>query len=74
MALDGRDVLFWPAPLRRAVDSIAVVLMQVYMPVVSERNRRAKVEHSPSDLLSRTTRAGPGGGERVAGGADPGGA
>jgi hypothetical protein len=31
MALDGRNILFWPAPLRRAVDSIAVVLMQVYM-------------------------------------------
>ena len=31
MALDGRNTLFWPAPLRRAVDSIAVMLMQVYM-------------------------------------------
>ena len=31
MALDGRNILFWPAPFHRAVDSIAVVLMQVYM-------------------------------------------
>ena len=31
MELNGRNVFFWPAPLRRAVDSIAVVLMQVYM-------------------------------------------
>ena len=31
MALNGRDVSFWPAPLRRAVDSIAVMRMQVYM-------------------------------------------
>ena len=30
MALDGRDVSFWPAPLQRAVDFIAV-LLQVYM-------------------------------------------
>jgi hypothetical protein len=30
MELNGRNVLFWPAPLRRAVDSIAVMLMQVY--------------------------------------------
>lgn len=29
--LNGRDVSCWPAPIRRAVDSIAVVLMQVYM-------------------------------------------
>jgi hypothetical protein len=31
MAFNGRDVAFWPASLRQAVDSIAVVLMQVYM-------------------------------------------
>ena len=31
MAINGRDVSFWPAPLRRAVDSIAVMRMQVYM-------------------------------------------
>jgi hypothetical protein len=31
MALNGWDVSFWPAPLRRAVDSMAVELMQAYM-------------------------------------------
>jgi hypothetical protein len=31
MEFNGRNTSFWPAPLRRAVDSIAVMLMQVYM-------------------------------------------
>ena len=31
MASLGRDIAAWPVPLRRAVDSIAVMLMQVYM-------------------------------------------
>jgi transposase len=31
MAFLGRDVAVWPASIRRAVDSIAVMLMQVYM-------------------------------------------
>ncbi len=31
MEFNGRNPLCWPAPLRRAVDSIAVMLMQVYM-------------------------------------------
>jgi transposase InsO family protein len=31
MALNGRDLSCWPAPLRQAVDSIAVMLMQVFM-------------------------------------------
>jgi hypothetical protein len=31
MEFNARNVSCWPAPLRRAVDSIAVVLMQVYM-------------------------------------------
>ena len=31
MELNGRNVFFWPVPDRRAVDSIAVMLIQVYM-------------------------------------------
>ena len=31
MEFNARNVSGWPAPLRRAVDSIAVMLMQVYM-------------------------------------------
>jgi hypothetical protein len=31
MEFDGRNISYWPAPLRRSVDSIAVLLMQVYM-------------------------------------------
>jgi hypothetical protein len=31
MESNGRNVSGWPAPLRRAVDSIAVMPMQVYM-------------------------------------------
>ena len=31
MASMVRDVTAWPAPIRRAVDSIAVMLMQVYL-------------------------------------------
>src|SRR5512137_552189 len=31
MEFNGRNVSCWPAPLRRAVDSIAVMLMQVYL-------------------------------------------
>ena len=45
MELNGRNVFFWPAPLRRAVDSIAVMLMQA---CVLARGRAAA---SPSPVV-----------------------
>jgi hypothetical protein len=45
MEFSGRNVSFWPAPLRRAVDSIAVMLKQVYMLA------RGRAASSPSPVV-----------------------
>jgi len=45
MAINGRDVASWPASLRQAVDSIAVMLMQVYMLA------RGRAASSPSPVV-----------------------
>jgi hypothetical protein len=45
MKFNGRNISFWPVPLRRAVDSIAVMLMQVYMLV------RGRAAPNPSPVV-----------------------
>jgi transposase InsO family protein len=45
MEFNGRNVSSWSAPLRRAVDSIAVMLMQVYMLA------RGRAASSPSPVV-----------------------
>jgi len=45
MEINGRNVSSWPASLRRAVDTIAVMLMQVYMLA------RGRVASSPSPVV-----------------------